>query len=256
MKSSLYRALYCLLVSVVVTGCLSMEIYKDIRVKTPCFILLYFQYENIEVRYEDGGEMIFEVVYNGDAVAAKYSVKEDADNSYILNSYSARYGDTAYNRESTINSIAGITDKNQCAHVPDIVRISVISDADFDNVHPAGSELGDIIHWSSCSRYPYIQNGYRKVSDGWYDVSCPADSMIMNLISKFECYTPVFKRMDELTVDDGKLMGHLLGEGSIGYMTFIVKPTLAQRHDFTLKMEGVDGTVYTAEFSYDFGGVE
>lgn len=122
----------------------------------------------------------------------------------------------------------------------DPISIDVFSDADFDENHPAGTSLGDIVVFEGTIPYPFINNGY----DG-------SDA------------ETVCKKLDELTTEDMILCFHN------GYMTHIgdydfqkrvekpnllisQKPALYQYHNFTVTITDDYGCTFSAVCSADF----
>lgn len=67
-----------------------------------------------------------------------------------------RYGDTHYNRKKVPGDVA--------LSEP-ITILSVTSDRDFGNSHPAGTPLNEFVKISCGSYYPFISSGYKWVED-------------------------------------------------------------------------------------------
>ena len=67
-----------------------------------------------------------------------------------------RYGDTHYNRKKVPGTFA--------LSEP-ITILSVTSDRDFGNSHPAGTPLNEFVKIGCRSYYPFISSGYKRVKD-------------------------------------------------------------------------------------------
>lgn len=115
----------------------------------------------------------------------------------------------------------------------DPVRIEVTSDADWDEEHPAGSQLGDIAVLNATTPYPFIKNGYTG-----------------------EEVTRIQKTLSEVTAEDmvltypstGNYMctaGEISHENMcIPYITFKTKPEVEKRHGLTVKLTDAYERVY------------
>ena len=234
------------MVVAVITSTIGCKIGDEIhRFTPPCFVLSYVPLDSLSVTTAEEYCALdtmrpFVMVTQHSSWESEIDYNywdEGADNAWFLEKYSAKYGDTSFSEE-----------------------LAVVA---------AGVDLGDIIRYSGVSAYPFIRNGYAAIgSVGDYKSECQADSVLLDYISWFNryrdypnCLTPIFKQCDELTEEDLYLNGvKVLDSGEVVdpffCLTFISLPEEKGVHNFTLTMNGDDGKVYTAEFSYDFGGAE
>lgn len=203
-------------------GC--QQIMDDLNSMAPykeSFIDQYWQitdkvdYSELVLCYE---ELQLRVGINKELVAdIDGSTQELVENHKRL---SQQYGDTSYNRRTTpgVDSAIANTFKS----------IEIVSDADFDENHPAGSSLSDIVYWRLASWLPYIQSGY---NDDWFVYGAPTKKPLRELV------------VAELT---------LLQDSDFFTFIFPNTPTLATQHNFTITMTTVEGEEYAFTVEADF----
>jgi hypothetical protein len=125
----------------------------------------------------------------------------------------------------------------------DFTSIEISSDADFDEAHPAGTNLSDLVRFMSYSPYPYIMSGYKAYFH--YDSAAQSESFnkYMPLYIDGEyflsetdatCY-PIDKMVKDLGPEDLILVGHD-APGLIGMLCFEQLPSSAGEHTITVKM--------------------
>ncbi len=125
-----------------------------------------------------------------------------------------KHGDIGYNRY-----IRQYQKKLLSYSNADFTKVSIISDADFDESHLADSELGDLVLFEALSPYAYIKSGYK--------IGSP-----MQGISKL---------VSELEYEDLILLGH---KNSLAELKFLSEPTLSKTHNITITMTSDDGRVF------------
>lgn len=110
---------------------------------------------------------------------------ESKDSRY--QALASRYGDTDYNGPISFSTYG----PGAYMFFSEVIKsISVVSDADYDAEHPAGTPLDDIIYFDGSTPYYYIQNGYKAPPD-------------MEADQKSR-YTRIYKRLSE--INDGDLI--------------------------------------------------
>ncbi len=153
-----------------------------------------------------------------------------------------KHNDMSYNRtfkyrspdELPIHQYSGV----------DFVSLRIVSDADFDEGHPAGTDLGDIVRYAYYSPKKYIDSDYAEGFD-W----AAADGLAGELYYSASPYEhPIEKLVSELTPDD--LM--LLGVKSLGALHFESRPTLSTVHHLTVTMTTDDYRELSASIYYYF----
>ncbi len=187
--------------------------------------------------------------YNRNNIAQYYDFYQEQDAEKYPDEAAAykalceRYKDVAYKQERTIDIIWGPYYYSYL--INNFVSIDVVSAADYDSDHPAGTSLKDICQLVSMSPRDYIASGYtdtydwsvwpeyfpeKKESDGFYG---PANK-------------PFCKSLSECTPEDMILMGE--GTSNIFMLRFIKAPdTGSKLQRFTVTMTDETGMTYTAE---------
>lgn len=111
----------------------------------------------------------------------------------------------------------------------DFVSINVISDRDFDETHPAGTSLNDLVRFTAYSPYNYIQRGYQgEPEQEWINKllsECTANDFLMTTYDNdgYSYY--------EIDVENG--YKSLFGACSL---QFVQVPTLALQHNITVNI--------------------
>ncbi len=106
------------------------------------------------------------------------------------------------------------------------VDIDIVSDAEYDDEHPAGTSLADIVRVSFRTFYPFVSGETKRASS-----------------------EKVYKRVSELTPTD-----MILVEATpvVFTFTFRTPPLSAQQHNFTIIFTSDEGNVYRYSCSVDF----
>lgn len=151
--------------------------------------------------------------------------------------YDSSYRRTWYNRNSDIGKM--LSEKHndisspigavigKYAYVKDFESIELYSDKDFDDAHPTGTSLLDLVVVQDYSPYRYIQNGYK----GFF---CP------------------FKWGDKLEEEDLTMLLGPTGMLVFKFQTFPQPPFDTKQHLF-LKLTATDGETQILDTEFDFG---
>ncbi len=216
------------------------------------FVLLYIQMDNedFKVSQLDSASV---VMYTKEAtMIGNWKSIGKAKKRYTA--LAEKYGDVSYNREISVYHEHYI---NMVVDI-DIKNIQVVSNNDYDERHPAGSDLSDIINYIGASPYRFIQNNYTKrTSDPvtersilYFDkIAC---STILCSISEEELlqgYYLIEKRLSDLDIDDLKMIGirssFVNNNGkcyTFGILELTQPPTLEKTHTLKVTMNLLDGT--------------
>ncbi len=165
-----------------------------------------------------------------------------------------KHCDLSFNRRRTFlvpSESVGYNDK-------DFVSIEITSDAAFDESHPAGTNLADVVRFMSWSPREYIASGYLEYYH--YDPSGLSDSfkMVMPVYLAREfflpetdatCY-PIDKMVCDLEPEDLILLGH--DDLRIGFLKFERMPANPGNHIITVKMETDAGAVFEKSIEMTF----
>lgn len=258
MKKSMLYILTTAITFIILSGCGC----KFIKINSPCMITEYMKISTIITQTVDTDNRIFKVEYKYSGNINFGPKSTDAEKEKFLKDYSAKYGDLSYNMPIMYMEHCNITfERPHKSALPDMAKISVTSNKDFDADHPAGTDLGDMIWFSGASLYPYIHNGYKPTYDNINEFETKngtADNIVLNSISNVNesnssirnSSTPIFKYLNELTSEDLYLSG--IDGDSYFYITLTKEAENKEMHVFTLTMTGDDGSVFTTQFFYDF----
>lgn len=121
---------------------------------------------------------------------------------------SERYNDIGFNRWEDITWLPCL--------LAFPMSINIVSGADYDPQHPAGSSLADIVKIHYVTHKPFVDNGYRH-TDG---------SRAYNDYTGERCN----KLLSDFTLDDSILIEEEF------QLEFEVAPTLSQQHEFTISV--------------------
>ena len=220
--------------------------------KTKSFVLAYQQMNNedFQVSQWDSASII---MYSTNITLIGYW-KSIGKAKKRYTALAEKYGDVSYNRhiyvdhELYINPVVDI----------DIKNIQVVSNNDYDERHPAGSDLSDMINYIGASPYRFIQNNYTKRT------SDPVTERGLLYLNKIMCNTVlcsitdeellqgyyfIEKRLSDLDIDDLKMIGirssFVNNNGkcyTFGILEFTQPPTLEKTHTLKVTMNLLDGT--------------
>lgn len=199
----------------------------------------YYQMEAIEVVQSNNHIVIYA---NG---LSDYASITDEDPS-TFNALAEKHNDTSYNKRITYLETI-LQDMNPCCLKDDFTTIHITSNADFDESHPAGSLLDDIVIFHSSTPYPYIQSGYTSIYQwGIASNMLPAleSTYQRNIFSCMEEAHYVRKKVSELVPSDLTLLGDKWTEACLGIIEFIAEPTLHRHHTMNIKMVTDEGHIY------------
>ena len=152
-----------------------------------------------------------------------------------------KHRDTNYKKERSVNNMVTGT-------AIDFDSIWVFSDSDYDEAHPAGSSLNDIVRFVSTSPMPYIKSKYKKTYD-WSDDYMQSLSTLIcfrfTIGSDYGAY-PIDGVLSTLGKDDFQLLTFAShGIGGMGVLVFPT-PTLERVHTIGVRVLSSEGEVYEA----------
>jgi hypothetical protein len=197
------------IVNGVLSGC--DPVYE--MVKCPSYVVYYTDLSAIYVESISTSSqcVVLNAVMNTSKSYGLHSVGEAKER---YNQLCIKHHDLSYNKYRKIGKGSDVESVTYGAS--DFSNITVIADKDFDNMHPAGTNLSDIVRFMSWSPYKYILSGYSK----YYhydksDVSEAFDTLMRIYIDKkfFDnateatCY-PIDKSINDLTTEDLILIGY------------------------------------------------
>ena len=144
-----------------------------------------------------------------------------------------RNGDTSFNRKVFNGERLGE------AFADNFHELHIVSDADWDEEHPAGTLLDDILSVRMYSFAEFIRNGYHDLAR---NKSEP--------LGDYRSLQIIQKRVSELTSDDMEIIAYSISDMTLQtkspVIVFTSAPTLEKEHTLTLRWTTVEGDVKTA----------
>ncbi len=158
------------------------------------------------------------------------SCNEKTDNKKYL-SIASLFGDVSFTQSMRKGKRPTLPEEISVAD--SIVSISVVSDQDFDDAHPAGALLDDVIYFHAISPYSYVKSHYATWNDS-------VTSLIDGGYKTIEGY------LSELKAEDFMLINCSFSYPQKAiYLDFPVKP-IVKTHHLTINMTFSDGKVLTS----------
>jgi hypothetical protein len=236
------RLLSVVLLTALLSGSCEHQIGKEKGVKTflRSYIMEYYGIDDITLDYAGVTSEYPNGVIDLRVIDGTYVRYEDVGaKKERYDALCEKHNDMTFNRTETFYTWSTPT------RFPDVdfVSIDVVSDADFDNAHPKGSSLKDIMIFKSYTTKPYIDSGY--IEYDWGNSGNSAKKP----------YYPLYKVMSELSGDDLILLGYPMDSGSLKYfatLSFDTPPTLSRTHTFTVTMTADDGRVFAKSVEMTF----
>ncbi len=184
----------------------------------------------------------FSVIFKDDWTQT-VSQLQRGDKKDRFDALSLKHDDTSFNQE--------VMSGDACPNGPhnylgfDFLSITVTSDADFDEAHPAGTPLNDIVQFIAYTPYPFIQNGYQYTAP-------ESDALARWKEEK----TLINKPLSECTPEDfiltlGLMDNWICCNQDISACYLVVKATPTLSHQHVLKVTIVDDMEQTWHASID-----
>lgn len=187
------------------------------------------------------------------AILCKFNNK----NVELFNKFAESHGDTAYNRRKLLmvggeGGYPPVLYPEMIAMGMDIQSIIITSDAEYDNNHPAGTPLNDVIRCVSYTVMEYIRQGYPSdfpavfaEREGEEVAGVPIDIENYLLSVTHPGYlTRQDKMLTEYTAEDFKLINRYKDGRDclhpVAIMQFTSLPTLEKEHNLTITITGTD----------------
>lgn len=211
-----------------------------------CDVVQYHKFRSYITTYYDNQEFVLNVTDNGnihiEGIGGGWLCgwESEGREKVIYDSLCVLHNDMSYNkkRDYIVSTNWGYSFKG------DIASIDVVSNADFDEQHPANASLNDVMRMLSVSLYPYILSGYKNTFNWEHDL--PESFRCEKYLSEHvpymgdaECYHPIDKRLTELTKSDLIL---------VDFYTFLVfekQPDMMKEHKLTITIRLSDGRVFS-----------
>lgn len=219
------------------TGC---DVYE--WVKSPSYVDCYVNLESINLSVESSDPQCIRITDGTDFPLIAYGLRsKGASEKEKYDQLCKKHNDLSYNKYRSLSKHVEYDSVTYAEY--DFTEITVTSDKDYDEAHPAGESLSDIVRFMSWSPYRYIMSGYsRYYHYNKSDVSDAFDTMMRIYINReyFDnatdatCY-PVDKMVKDLTAGDLVLLGHDYPD-FLGMLYFEKKPDGEGEHNITVTM--------------------
>ena len=213
---------------------------KPFEIHSDSFVLGYYELESLRI-YEGENQCIkiFENT-SGDIITGENKKSTE------FNALNSAHNDVTYNRKVLYYNLPNIY------LTPDFSAIRIISDADYNDEHPAGTSLSDITRFLSVSPFEYIESGYINTFNwkayskyeefvGYWTFLSSSNNYYHNTLGAENVY-PIDSKVTELTYSDLSILGRgvHITNGQLPYgpplavIKFIQEPTLSKDHYITI----------------------
>ncbi len=179
-------------------------------------------------------------------VADSFEVKSSKDNSQVLRVQTSgerhsgeRYYNT-FNDNTFKRRIVPFTNK---AIFNTFVKLDIVSDSDFDELHKAGVSLSDIVRFVGMSAADYIRGGCTEMYD-WEMAPVIYETV------KWSNYQTGYAPVEALLSAIGE--GDLVLIDPLFFLYFEQRPTLSKIHNLTLTVTDNTGKTLTATWQQTF----
>lgn len=152
---------------------------------------------------------------------------------------SIKHNDTSWNQWINELSVVERTTATVLKH--DYSSITITSDTDYDELHPAGTPLDDIVGFQGYSYKPFFDSGYK-----WLGYYPDGNATIIE------------KTLNELTNDDLTALAKRARNDSMQHpydfaFNFLSLPTASKVHNLKIKFTTDTGSEYVYYTTVDFG---
>ncbi len=145
----------------------------------------------------------------------------------IFDSLSLKHGDIDFHQDIIVSSACPLRPHAYLGI--DFASIMVTSDVDFDEEHPAGTTLNDIVQFIAYTPYPFIKSGYKYSNPRGNDSENLKDELML-----------IDKPLSECTAEDFILTFGIMNDWFCGdvfpacYLYIKATPTLSKQHTITV----------------------
>ena len=200
-----------------IIGCCS---YQEQYVRS--YIQQYIMYDDICVRRSNDNSKHLDLYSK---TSKRVDFRSEGNDKIEYENICKANGDTCYNRYIYTPSGLPII----MTEYPHFSKINVYSNKDFDEEHPAGTPLNDVIDIIYHSALEYIRSGYT------------AESSL---------YEKKVKRLSELRDEDLNMNTENI------FLAFTKDPDIIDIHTITFECINAHGETYTTTYNYDFSLAE
>ena len=226
-------------------------------VKSPSYVACYVSLETFHLSVEPSDSHCLLVENRGNGKSSWCGLHSTGAEKDRYDELCRKHNDLNYNGYYSIYKSLDIESVtfNDC----DFTEITVTSDRDFDERHPAGTPLSDVVRFMSWSPYRYILSGYSSYCQ--YDKSDVSEAFdrLMSIYrgdrmsknaSKGTCY-PIDKLVKDLAAEDLVLLGYN-SPGLLGLWYFEQSPSTEGEYVITVSITTDDGRTLTDSVTMTF----
>jgi hypothetical protein len=200
------------------------------------FAMVFSETKNIELEgaFHKNRAIIYCPVYFDESFSYRYD--DTGAKKEIYDSFCEKYGDMTYNRGDYV-----YLSESHTFQMYSFVSVDIVSDADFDQAHPKGTSLADLIIFQATSSKPFVDSGYKMYESVW-----EVDGRTYT-----HPYYPIHKRVSELTAYDFMML-YGIGYHSETWLNFEALPTLSKEHIFTVTFTDERGETFSDSVKMTF----
>lgn len=237
------ETLFCLVVIVLFHSCM-----KSVR-HTSSLVTHYFEMKNvIATDVDENGWHRISIGFMPD-YTTMCCVWDGGEKKKIFDKLSKSYGDTNYNREVEWEyQTIGVC-------IQHISKVDVVSNRDFDSLHPAGTSLSDVVYFYGSTPYPCVASGYRDYFILLDSLPFPKENPVYQSAVAYNDYKdqpsdpnpffPIYKRLSDMTENDYVMVVSCV-------LFFTSKPEGEQTHTLTVTLTTTEGEQFSDEVVYTF----
>lgn len=239
----------------ILTGC---DTHLE-RIKCPSYVVCYVNLDSINLSVESTDSQCIVINHGNDLPVVCYGLRSTGAKKDRYDQLCIEHNDLSYNQYRFMqcnpdDDTSSVT-YNEC----DFTEITVTADKDFDETHPVGENLADIVRFMSWSPYRFILSGYSDYYNyNKSDVSEAFDN-VMRIYMNEECFDsdvdatcyPVDKLIKDLTIEDLTLNGYD-APGFIGMLYLEKKPSEQGEYNISVNIKTDDGRVLSDTIKMQF----
>ena len=201
-------------------------------VQSPYYVQVYIIPDNFSL-YEDKfhSNCVLDITFTGEELWHAYDLT--SDEFYEI---AHSFGDGSYTGYILPGSNQAITEA--------IASIDVVCDKDFNEQHPAGSSLGDIIMFCATSPYEFIQGGYK--DEDMVKNSDYPDYWKYMLMNQGIGYKPIELLVNSVNEENSIMLYPYC------YLYFEEEPAQSGEYIFTVTIRTSEGKEFTQTISYTY----
>lgn len=211
------------------------------------YITVYYDYDDIALSLTDNGNI--RISYDTVSSHKEYYWNSTGQNKIVYDSLCEVHNDLGYDKK---RGYIAVPDWGSCSTF-DITHIDVVSNTNYDGLHPAGELLNDIIYIISASPKKYIDSGYNFSYD-WEketpEIFKKEPELTYNFCNKSELpnYSPIVQKLSDIKSNELAMLPAYY----FGYLIFESSPTAIKEQTFTVTFSLSNGKKIRKMISVNF----